>query len=251
MPCCAYRPLIRILGDRFPWQVKSAILSTLTIIIAKGGLALKPFLPQLQTTFVKCLQDSNRLVQSSLSVLLLIVSSPFTWLWICRSVRTRAASALGKLSALSTRVDPLVSDLLSMLQVFRVLPFILVCGGRSGVATTCAAVTLFFFSQGMMLLRKVWFLHLKVLLGMLVKVLVLQSDRVGVLFSKICCRLMLMMSVVLLRKQLAHYLRYCKLWHFSNWPEIKQWSACVLTSTVGLIKLVKSNALNNTSELYN
>ncbi|KAM3294426.1 hypothetical protein ACQJBY_037360 [Aegilops geniculata] len=85
-------PLIRILGDRFPWQVKSAILSTLTIIIAKGGLALKPFLPQLQTTFVKCLQDSNR------------------------SVRTRAASALGKLSALSTRIDPLVSDLLSMLQ---------------------------------------------------------------------------------------------------------------------------------------
>uniref|UniRef100_A0A0D9YYV8 TOG domain-containing protein n=1 Tax=Oryza glumipatula TaxID=40148 RepID=A0A0D9YYV8_9ORYZ len=85
-------PLIRILGDRFPWQVKSAILSTLTIIIAKGGLALKPFLPQLQTTFVKCLQDNNR------------------------SVRTRAASALGKLSALSTRVDPLVSDLLSMLQ---------------------------------------------------------------------------------------------------------------------------------------
>uniref|UniRef100_J3LSA3 TOG domain-containing protein n=1 Tax=Oryza brachyantha TaxID=4533 RepID=J3LSA3_ORYBR len=85
-------PLIRILGDRFPWQVKSAILSTLTVIIAKGGLALKPFLPQLQTTFVKCLQDNNR------------------------SVRTRAASALGKLSALSTRVDPLVSDLLSMLQ---------------------------------------------------------------------------------------------------------------------------------------
>ncbi|CAL4935623.1 unnamed protein product [Urochloa decumbens] len=85
-------PLIRILGDRFPWQVKSAILSTLTIIIAKGGIALKPFLPQLQTTFVKCLQDTNR------------------------SVRTRAAAALGKLSALSTRVDPLVSDLLSMLQ---------------------------------------------------------------------------------------------------------------------------------------
>jgi hypothetical protein len=47
----------------------------------------------------------------------------------CRSVRTRAASALGKLSALSTRVDPLVSDLLSMLQVFRVLPFILVLWG--------------------------------------------------------------------------------------------------------------------------
>ncbi|CAD6206440.1 unnamed protein product [Miscanthus lutarioriparius] len=85
-------PLIRILCDRFPWQVKSAILSTLTIIIMKGGIALKPFLPPFQTTFVKCLQDNNR------------------------SVRTRAAAALGKLSALSTRVDPLVSDLLSMLQ---------------------------------------------------------------------------------------------------------------------------------------
>lgn len=85
-------PLIRIIGDRFPWQVKSAILSTLTIIIAKGGMALKPFLPQLQTTFVKCLQDNTRTVRSS------------------------AALALGKLSALSTRVDPLVGDLLSNLQ---------------------------------------------------------------------------------------------------------------------------------------
>ncbi|XP_027348848.1 protein ILITYHIA isoform X2 [Abrus precatorius] len=85
-------PLIRIIGDRFPWQVKSAILSTLTTMIRKGGISLKPFLPQLQTTFVKCLQDSTRTVRSS------------------------AALALGKLSGLSTRVDPLVSDLLSSLQ---------------------------------------------------------------------------------------------------------------------------------------
>jgi HEAT repeat protein len=85
-------PLIRIIGDRFPWQVKSAILSTLTIMIRKGGMALKPFLPQLQTTFVKCLQDNTRTVRSS------------------------AAHALGKLSALSSRIDPLVGDLLSSLQ---------------------------------------------------------------------------------------------------------------------------------------
>ncbi|XP_038891106.1 protein ILITYHIA [Benincasa hispida] len=85
-------PLIRIIGDRFPWQVKSAILSTLSIIIKKGGMALKPFLPQLQTTFIKCLQDNTRTVRSS------------------------AALALGKLSALSTRIDPLVGDLLSSLQ---------------------------------------------------------------------------------------------------------------------------------------
>lgn len=56
-------PLIRIVGDRFPWQVKSAILSTLSIMIRKGGIALKPFLPQLQTTFVKCLQDNTRSVR--------------------------------------------------------------------------------------------------------------------------------------------------------------------------------------------
>ncbi|CAL5321385.1 unnamed protein product [Camellia sinensis] len=53
------RPLIWIIGDRFPWQVKSVILSTLTIMIRKGGMALKPFLPQLQTTFIKCLQDNT------------------------------------------------------------------------------------------------------------------------------------------------------------------------------------------------
>ena len=38
----------------------------------------------------------------------------------CRTVRTSSALALGKLSALSTRVDPLVNDLLSTLQVLLV-----------------------------------------------------------------------------------------------------------------------------------
>ncbi|XP_010470324.1 PREDICTED: eIF-2-alpha kinase activator GCN1-like isoform X1 [Camelina sativa] len=85
-------PLIRIIGDRFPWQVKSAILATLIILIQRGGMALKPFLPQLQTTFVKCLQDSSRTIRSS------------------------AALALGKLSALSTRIDPLVGDLMTSFQ---------------------------------------------------------------------------------------------------------------------------------------
>ncbi|XP_052627225.1 uncharacterized protein LOC128133734, partial [Lactuca sativa] len=68
--CCLFyddsRPLIRIIGDRFPWQVKSSILSTLTIIIAKGGMALKPFLLQPQTTFVKFLQDNPRGLLSNL-----------------------------------------------------------------------------------------------------------------------------------------------------------------------------------------
>lgn len=39
----------------------------------------------------------------------------------CRTVRSSAAHALGKLSSLSTRVDPLVGDLLSSLQVIFVL----------------------------------------------------------------------------------------------------------------------------------
>ena len=37
--------------------MKAAILNTLGLLIGKGGVALKPFVPQLQTTFLKCLAD--------------------------------------------------------------------------------------------------------------------------------------------------------------------------------------------------
>lgn len=50
-------PLIRILGDRFAWEIKAAILHTLGLLIGKAGTGLKPFVPQLQTTFLKCLAD--------------------------------------------------------------------------------------------------------------------------------------------------------------------------------------------------
>eukprot|EP00002_Diphylleia_rotans_P033723 TRINITY_DN719_c0_g2_i1.p1 TRINITY_DN719_c0_g2~~TRINITY_DN719_c0_g2_i1.p1 ORF type:complete len:2625 (-),score=670.03 TRINITY_DN719_c0_g2_i1:1508-9382(-) len=80
-------PLIRIIGDRFPWQVKAAILLALRILLVKGSATLKPFIPQLQTTFVKALSDPTRVV------------------------RNRAAVALSRLITLGTRVDPLVTEL--------------------------------------------------------------------------------------------------------------------------------------------
>jgi hypothetical protein len=80
-------PLIRIVGDRFPSPIKAAILVTLGRLIVKAGAGLKPFVPQLQTTFVKCLSDA------------------------APAVRTAAAENLGELTRLSARVDQLTSDL--------------------------------------------------------------------------------------------------------------------------------------------
>ncbi|KAK6638077.1 hypothetical protein RUM44_008502 [Polyplax serrata] len=80
-------PLIRILGDRFNWNVKAAVLETLALLLSKVGLMLKQFLPQLQTTFLKALNDSNR------------------------QVRLKAAYALGHLIVIHTKADPLFSEL--------------------------------------------------------------------------------------------------------------------------------------------
>ncbi|KAL4223498.1 eIF-2-alpha kinase activator GCN1 [Mactra antiquata] len=80
-------PLIRILGDRFAAGVKTAVLETLTLLLSKVGVMLKPFLPQLQTTFIKALNDPGR------------------------AVRLKAASALGKLIVIHIRVDPLFTEL--------------------------------------------------------------------------------------------------------------------------------------------
>lgn len=82
-------PLLRIVGDRNPSNVKIAILKTLGLILVKGGPALRAFVPQFQTTFVKALADPSR------------------------QVRVEAISALGLLMPLSTRVDPLLKELVS------------------------------------------------------------------------------------------------------------------------------------------
>ncbi|XP_074026538.1 lethal (3) 80Fj [Leptinotarsa decemlineata] len=80
-------PLIRILGDRFSANVKTAVLEALAILLAKVGIMLKQFLPQLQTTFVKSLNDPNR------------------------SVRLKSATALSHLIGIHQRADPLFTDL--------------------------------------------------------------------------------------------------------------------------------------------
>jgi hypothetical protein len=82
-------PLLRIVGDRNPSNVKIAILKTLGLILVKGGPALRAFVPQFQTTFVKALSDPSR------------------------QVRVEAIMALGLLMPLSTRVDPLIKELVS------------------------------------------------------------------------------------------------------------------------------------------
>ncbi|CAH1119168.1 unnamed protein product [Phaedon cochleariae] len=80
-------PLIRILGDRFSANVKTAVLEALAVLLAKVGIMLKQFLPQLQTTFVKALNDPNR------------------------SVRLKSAAALGYLIGIHQRADPLFTEL--------------------------------------------------------------------------------------------------------------------------------------------
>lgn len=80
-------PLIRILGDRFNAGVKAAVLETLAILLMKVGIMLKQFLPQLQTTFLKALNDPNR------------------------AVRMKAGIAVGELVKIHPKPDPLFTEM--------------------------------------------------------------------------------------------------------------------------------------------
>jgi hypothetical protein len=45
--------LIRVSGNRFAWHVKEALLESLVELLKQTGEAIKNFLPQLQTIFLK------------------------------------------------------------------------------------------------------------------------------------------------------------------------------------------------------
>lgn len=84
-------PLIRTIGERFSPDVKSAILYTLNKLLNTIPQFLKPFLPQLQRTFIKSLSDPTSNA----------------------SMQARAARALGTLITLTPRVDPLITELIT------------------------------------------------------------------------------------------------------------------------------------------
>lgn len=79
--------MIRIVGDKFPSTVKKAIVDTLKSLLIRGVATLKPFLPQLQTTYVKCLSDP------------------------AEAVRSTSAESLGILVRLAPRTEPLINEL--------------------------------------------------------------------------------------------------------------------------------------------
>lgn len=82
-------PLIRVVGERVPPEVRHEILHALDTLLGKTPQFLRPFVPQLQRTFVKALGDGDV------------------------AVRSRAAAALGTLIQFQPRVDPLIAELVA------------------------------------------------------------------------------------------------------------------------------------------
>lgn len=83
-------PLIRVIGERYNGDVKSAILLSLNKLFEKIPQLLRPFIPQLQRTFIKCLTDGSS-----------------------ELLRSRSAKAIGTLIEYQPKVDPLVIELLN------------------------------------------------------------------------------------------------------------------------------------------
>lgn len=83
-------PLIRVIGERVSSDIKSAILSALRNLLLKIPQFLRPFIPQLQRTFVRSLSDPSN-----------------------EKLRNGAVAALGVLIEFQPRVDSLVTELVT------------------------------------------------------------------------------------------------------------------------------------------
>jgi hypothetical protein len=93
----------------------------------KGGVSPKAFVPQLQTTFVKALNDPSKVT------------------------RLRAASGLGRLMPLTARVDPLITELCNACtaaesaaiktSILDALAEVLLCGGDKATAAAVEKAT--------------------------------------------------------------------------------------------------------------
>lgn len=56
--------LIRVMSDHPPWPVKAAILRAMLMLLKRTPGQLRAFGPQMQSTFLKCLADTKRLVRA-------------------------------------------------------------------------------------------------------------------------------------------------------------------------------------------
>ncbi|CAH2354189.1 eIF-2-alpha kinase activator Gcn1p [[Candida] railenensis] len=83
-------PLIRVIGEKVNSDIKAAILQALTVLLSKIPQFLRPFIPQLQRTFVRSLADPTN-----------------------DKLRSKAVLALGTLIEFQPRVDSLVTELVS------------------------------------------------------------------------------------------------------------------------------------------
>ena len=83
-------PLIRVIGEKVNSSIKAGILIALNNLLVKIPQFLRPFIPQLQRTFVRSLADVSN-----------------------DTLRARAVKALGTLIKFQPRVDSLVTELVS------------------------------------------------------------------------------------------------------------------------------------------
>jgi hypothetical protein len=85
-------PLIRVLGERYSSSLKSVILDAIYFLLLKVEITLKPFLPQLQPTFLKNLNDINR------------------------TIRLKSGFALAKLLFMNPKMDTIIIELLNYIK---------------------------------------------------------------------------------------------------------------------------------------